>query len=47
VDRSVHSAHKLAAVTEIAGSGDGEGARVGRDEEVPEGVEPPVVLEPE
>jgi len=42
---SLHSTHKLATVAKISNSSDGERARVGRNEEVPEGVEPPVLLE--
>ena len=43
---SLHSTNKLATVTKLADSSDGKRARVGWNEEGPEGVEPPVILEP-
>lgn len=43
---SLHSTNKLATVAKLADSSDGKRARVGWNEEVPEGVEPPVILEP-
>jgi len=46
LDDSLHSTHKLATVAKITDSSDGERARVGWNEEVPEGVEPPVLLKP-
>lgn len=47
IDHSLDSAHKLATVAKIADSPDGERARVRWNEEVPEGVEPPVLFEAE
>ena len=46
LDHSLHSTHKLATIPKIPDSPDGERARVSWNEEVPHGVEPPVLLEP-
>ena len=42
---SLHSTNKLATVAKLTDPPDGKRARVGWNEEVPEGVEPPVIFE--